>query len=873
MVDDQRPAGNAVHELPLGGHGAAARLPLRAAALRRGARHRADRDQERAREPALPAPTARPGRRLPRRARFNVDRRDADRAARDLRRRQGAASRAPRAARTTCAPTRPRSGSPTCSRRRPRSSATRRWPAANGCGGTQPLNYDASDNVGVRTGRRDRGRRSRRLRAAPVRVRLARATRYADRVPCPNGPGQISVNTTVLLEGTQALVVQAQDTGGQHRRLPAGDRADRQHPARPRRCERRGRRGVAQPQRLRGRVEQSARGRPRADRGGRLQALPRRRRELQPRRAGGRRHLALRRPGAGAGRVDAVALAPRRRGQRDRGRRVRAGHARYDPEPPQLGFEPPSATDPTLVAVAGDRRGLRAGGRRDRDQPERLGHLAGACRPQKDGSRLLARIDDAALPAGGYLLRARASDQAHNEASTDRRLDGQPMALTLPLRIVSSMQAGFERVANGPADDPPARQAPRGAPPGETVLKPSARVRSGGQAQVAGRLVNRDGHRNRRRRGARALELADQPRAARRGAADRRRRPLPLHGRRQHEPQRSGSPTPDRRSSCPPRATLTMSVPALTSLRVSRRRVLNGQAVTFSGRLRTLPVPAGGKLVELQVRLSGRWQTFRTTRTDAAGRWAIRYRFKRTRGVQRFRFRARLPRRGELPVRRRGLALADRARQGPVDERAHDSGCRLRHAVDRRNSRRSARVIEASPSEGDRVRTRLRQRLTYANVMSTLAVFIALGGSSYAALTISGSEHQEPLDPREEAQAQRDHGQGGPRVAPEPRAAGEGTPTGSAASRAAELRVRCPSDTFPIADVCVERTPRAATSYGSAVLRVRFGSARRRARAGDCPRTANSGPRWPRCTLAPGGELTSDVYPSSATRGGSTCST
>ena len=34
---------------------------------------------------------------------------------------------------------------------------------------------------------------------------------------------------------------------------------------------------------------------------------------------------------------------------------------------------------------------------------------------------------------------------------------------------------------------------------------------------------------------------------------------------------------------------------------------------------------------------------------------------------------------------------------------------------------------------------KLRQRLTYANVMSTLALFVALGGSSYAALTISGS--------------------------------------------------------------------------------------------------------------------------------------
>ena len=49
------------------------------------------------------------------------------------------------------------------------------------------------------------------------------------------------------------------------------------------------------------------------------------------------------------------------------------------------------------------------------------------------------------------------------------------------------------------------------------------------------------------------------------------------------------------------------------------------------------------------MRLSGRWQTFRTMRTDAAGRWAIRYRFRRTRGVQRYRFRARLPREASYP--------------------------------------------------------------------------------------------------------------------------------------------------------------------------------------------------------------------------------
>ncbi len=34
----------------------------------------------------------------------------------------------------------------------------------------------------------------------------------------------------------------------------------------------------------------------------------------------------------------------------------------------------------------------------------------------------------------------------------------------------------------------------------------------------------------------------------------------------------------------------------------------------------------------------------------------------------------------------------------------------------------------------------MRRHLSYANVMATVAVFIALGGSSYAALTITGAD-------------------------------------------------------------------------------------------------------------------------------------
>jgi hypothetical protein len=99
----------------------------------------------------------------------------------------------------------------------------------------------------------------------------------------------------------------------------------------------------------------------------------------------------------------------------------------------------------------------------------------------------------------------------------------------------------------------------------------------------------------------------------------------------------------------PAQSEVRLQVPAVSSLNVSHRRVLNGQAVRFSGRLRTLPVPVGGKLIELEVFLSGRWQTFRTARTDGSGRWAVPYRFARTRGVQRYRFRVELPHEAGYP--------------------------------------------------------------------------------------------------------------------------------------------------------------------------------------------------------------------------------
>jgi len=159
----------------------------------------------------------------------------------------------------------------------------------------------------------------------------------------------------------------------------------------------------------------------------------------------------------------------------------------------------------------------------------------------------------------------------------------------------------------------------------------------------------------------------------------------------------------------------------------------------------------------------------------------------------------------------------------------------------------------------------LRQRLTYANVMSTLAVFVALGGSSYAAITISGSRIKNrsisgtKLRPNTITGQQIKESALG-RV---PRARNADTVGGLTAG---DLKVKCPADTFPIADVCVERTPRAPASYGSAVLTcLTVGT------------PASPGRRLPThgellaalgaVQLAAGGELTSNVYPSATDPG------
>jgi len=161
----------------------------------------------------------------------------------------------------------------------------------------------------------------------------------------------------------------------------------------------------------------------------------------------------------------------------------------------------------------------------------------------------------------------------------------------------------------------------------------------------------------------------------------------------------------------------------------------------------------------------------------------------------------------------------------------------------------------------------LRRKLSYANVVGTFALFVALGGSSYAALSLTGRDIQDgSLTARD---IKRD-ALGGKRIKESklgrvPRAKNAERLNGLSAAR---LLARCPSETVPVSDTCFETTFRSAAAYGTAAVECE---------STDRPKTP--GRRLPShdelmtalgdfgITLAPGGELTRNVYPSSSDPG------
>jgi hypothetical protein len=224
---------------------------------------------------------------------------------------------------------------------------------------------------------------------------------------------------------------------------------------------------------------------------------------------------------------------------------------------------------------------------------------------------LQARIDSSVDPPGSYEFMAEASDLAGNVAQTTSRADGQPMVLDFPLKSGARLSAHLvpgraSRMTIGYGHRP--RVAGRlvgasGQPLAHQELSVVERF-------PAGALISRR---------ARSVETDSEGRW-RQGLAAGPSRTVVVRfdGTQRYLPDQT---TAGR-----------LRVRTKATFHLSRRRVPEGRRVVFRGRVahRAARIPAGGKLIELQVRDGPRWETVRQafyTRGD--GRYRLRYRFAR----------------------------------------------------------------------------------------------------------------------------------------------------------------------------------------------------------------------------------------------------
>lgn len=504
--------------------------------------------------------------------------------------------------------------------------------------GSQSFTYDASDNVGVKGAAA--------IIAGGQRGTHSRSCNYTQRIPCSSGPGLIDVNTAEIPEGSQALTVAAEDAAGN--RAESGAVTVRIDNAAPGSVAI----GVGGGEGWRNSndFDLAWTNPPEPDRAPIVAA------HYRLCRSDGGDCQAVDRGGAGIAAIDNVTVPSPgewdlRLWREDAAGNEQSSNAsqpvrlRFDPEPPQLGFEDRSTEDPTRVSVLVTDRisGLGSG----QIEISRAGSgIWQALQTAQEGDHLVTRIDDAALPAGDYELRASARDQASNLGSTSQRLDGQPMRLTLPLRVATSMKAGVieKRLVGRKGQKRKVRRI---------VLEPRAKVDFGRRVRVGGGLVNASGHplvgakvrvysQPTDDEGAEKLEDTITTDSAGRFVYEVEARSS-RRFRFAYEGTGTILPTGDEAE---------LLVTATSTFAVKPNHVLNGESVWFRGRVRGRPLPAEGKLVELQwLDPNGEWQTFRTVKTNSDGTWRYHYPFDNTCGEVVFGFRAYLPGEAGFPLK------------------------------------------------------------------------------------------------------------------------------------------------------------------------------------------------------------------------------
>jgi len=509
------------------------------------------------------------------------------------------------------------------------------WVAAS-----QSLGYEAADNTGVKEVHGWVG--------SNAAGEASRACDYTQRIPCPSGPGQIEVETRKLPEGEQQLHLTATDAAGNTAEsAPVTVRIDDTPPG-------------AVPVAVEGgegwrNHDYFALGWTNPEEPDRAPITAA---HWKVCRVGGGECQAGTATGPSVSTVGGITVPGPGEWEAQVWREDAAGNTqpqnasvpvrlRFDPEPPELAFEPTSAQDPTRVAVhVADKVSGVAGGE---VEMSRVG--SGVWQPLPttlEGEELATRIDDASLPAGEYQLRATATDRAGNEAATESRIDGSSMRLTLPLRVPTAVTAGVvaSKVEKKVIHRHGARHVVRHR---TTELVPEETVGFGGQATFTGRLLDRAGNPV---SGASVAVWQLVPEGSEEqvatlttGAEGGFAYQAPAESSRRLRFVYAGTAT-----TLPAEGSAELLVHGTSTLKVRPARVLNGGSVTFTGEVRGRPLPADGKLIELQVRLSHEWSTFRTIRSGADGSWSIPYAFERTCGREAYRFRARLPGEAGYPL-------------------------------------------------------------------------------------------------------------------------------------------------------------------------------------------------------------------------------
>jgi hypothetical protein len=319
---------------------------------------------------------------------------------------------------------------------------------------------------------------------------------------------------------------------------------------------------------------------------------------------------------------------------------------RFDAEPPQLTFEPTDPADPLRVAVTAlDRHSGLAGG--DIEMRAVGTSTWHGLATDREGAQLIAHVDDERFRNGAYEFRAHAVDQAGNEASTGRRADGSAATLRLPARIDTRLAVGVPRTT---VRRRIVRRHGRRRVVRRRIRRLDSHViaRHGRKIRLSGVLANADGQPI---AGATIEALEEQPDGAfaavglaTTGTNGRFRYVVKAARNRELVFRYGGS-----RRIGSAKTDFVLLVPASTSIRPDRRRLLNGEQVLFTGRVTTEPLPDVGKLVEMQAYFRGRWRTFSTVRAGDGGGWRFPYRFGGTVGRVTYRFRARLPSEGGYP--------------------------------------------------------------------------------------------------------------------------------------------------------------------------------------------------------------------------------